>query len=220
MIAVYTRAEVEQIRALVTQGLSYRQIAQRIGRSRASIKTIMSKTARGKPEFRAEAIAEENEKLFGALARGLLPADIARAWGWSTERVTMRLRRAGLTKLKLREIRKAMAQLDEPSIDVELRRAWDEALADARKPLTLHERAQALDEELTSLESSARAAFVISGRSSFSAARIKRIIALRQTLDLLCFLDRNQRDEILSHRLRELKEKEGSKYAPMDLGGK
>jgi hypothetical protein len=210
------------MRALVAQGLKYRQIGERMGRSNHSIKNTLSKASRGKLTFIREDQTRERELIIGLFEDGYTPAHIARTFKWSINRVLMRLYNAGLDRAERQKIRRSYMnpQLDEPTIDTELRKAWDDALFSARSPATLYERAHALDVELARIESGARAAFIIAGRSGFGIAQMRRITALRQTLDLLCFLDRNQKDEVLSRRLRELKEKEGAKHAPMVISGK
>lgn len=89
--------------------------------------------------------------------------------------------------------------------DEDIRKEWDEALLAVLTPApSLHERAEALDYELTRIESSLRAAIRFFSRSA-GAARVRRIVCLRHTLDLLCFLDRHKGDAALAKRIRELK---------------
>lgn len=97
----------------------------------------------------------------------------------------------------------------EHAVDEDLRKAWDAALLVAvATPCSLTERAEALDYELTRIEGSLRAGYIAGGRVGFPQDAMRRVAALRQTFDLVCFLERNARDEKLADRIRQLKKAE------------
>lgn len=93
--------------------------------------------------------------------------------------------------------------------DIELRQAWDAALTEALTPApSLHERAEALDYELSRCEAAARLGYIANGRVGFNKDAVRRIAALRALLDMLFFFEKHAKDAVLSRRIRELKQEE------------
>lgn len=104
-----------------------------------------------------------------------------------------------------------MADLDETGVDMLLRQEWDEALLSAlNHPGSLADRAEALDNEIARIETSLRVAYIANGRRGFAPTAMRRLALLRQTFDLLCFLDRHSRDAQLTQRIKELKHAEAA----------
>jgi IS30 family transposase len=99
----YTKDEIQHIVKLKEQGLSYRQIGARLGRTRTSLKTTMSMIQTGKYQFRTDVNKAITDQFVREAENGTLPRTIAKRLGWSPERVMMRLARQGLDAEMRRE---------------------------------------------------------------------------------------------------------------------
>jgi IS30 family transposase len=90
----YSREDIAEIRRLVSTGLSYAAVAERIGRSHASVKVAMMKAGRGQLEFKRVDQLAFRDTLVQQHKAGKSVEQIAGELGWTVQRVVMRLRRA------------------------------------------------------------------------------------------------------------------------------
>ena len=90
----YTRDDIAEIRQLVKAGFNYRQIAEKIGRSRSSVQVVMMKAGRGQLAFKIADLQAIDTQIIADLDSGKPAKQVAEALGWTIHRVLMRALRA------------------------------------------------------------------------------------------------------------------------------
>lgn len=92
----YTREVIGKIEAMLAQGLTYRQISQRLGRSYDSIKQIMYQYRNGRLKFVKEGFKEARDKIEQCLQQGMCVQDIASQLGRNPTSVHQTLQVMGI----------------------------------------------------------------------------------------------------------------------------
>jgi transposase len=103
----YTREELEKADGLQRQGYSYRELAERFGRSVWSLKVHVSRFRRGLWKGCFVETKKETEQMIAEIEDGATITQVAKKRGYTLERVCERFKRAGFDADMRREARQS-----------------------------------------------------------------------------------------------------------------